>query len=60
MGGWYRAAGLSEYQARLPTVRKTCDVSHNWHRTKAMAFTKDGDGLSYQAALLSKKCVKSS
>ena len=30
---------------------KPSDASHRWRRTRAMASTKVGDGLSYQAAV---------
>lgn len=43
--------GSSRVSVSATDVEKPSDTSHSWRRTEAMASTKMGDGLSYQAAV---------
>ena len=43
--------GVPAYQGSATDSEKPSDASQRWRRTRAMASTKVGDGLSYQAAV---------
>lgn len=47
----YSLSGTFSTSASGTDIEKVCDAIHRWRRTKAMASTKVGDGLAYQAAV---------
>ena len=47
----YNLAGTFSMSSSSYDVEKLCDAVHKWRHTRAMASTKVGTGLAYQAAV---------